>query len=105
MMDRSVFSTRVAAGGGAALDTMAATGAELAVFPAPSRATAVKVCDPSGTIVVTATLSMYILAMPICGFRRLIQLTPVPRKLNVARAPASTLSAIEPPLHPPGDAV
>src|SRR5882724_4480415 len=52
MMDRSVFSTRVAAGGGAALETIAVTMGALAVFPAPSRATAVNVWDPSATVVV-----------------------------------------------------
>src|SRR6185295_7438430 len=43
--------------------------------------------------------------MPISGLRRPIHFTPVPLKLNVARAAASTLNAIEPPLHPPGDPV
>src|SRR2546426_887177 len=40
--------------------------------------------------------------MPCCGPRHPIQLAPVPVKFNVARAPASTLNATVPPLHPPG---
>src|SRR5882757_9808963 len=52
-MERSVFSTRVAAGGGAALETVTVTGAALAVFPTPSLATAVNVWRPSGTVVVS----------------------------------------------------
>ena len=42
----------VAAGGVGVAALVTATGAEVAVFPAPSRATAVNVCDPSNTIAV-----------------------------------------------------
>src|SRR2546428_1943610 len=52
-MDRSVFSTRVAAGGGGVLMTLAVTAGALAGFPAMSRATAVNVCDPSAIVVVS----------------------------------------------------
>ena len=45
-------SKRVAAGGGAELETVTAIGADDFVFPAPSRATAVNVCGPSPTVVV-----------------------------------------------------
>src|SRR2546426_7209079 len=52
MMERSVSSKRVAVGGGVAFDTVTADAADVVVFPAPSRATAVRVCGPSGTVVV-----------------------------------------------------
>src|SRR5262245_34683501 len=51
MIERSVFSIRVV-DGGASLDTVTSTVGEVAVFPDSSRATAVNVCDPSGTLVV-----------------------------------------------------
>src|SRR5918992_2935336 len=54
MIDGSVFSNRAAVvgWGAAALDTVTGTAAEDLVLPAASRATAVKVCDPSGALVV-----------------------------------------------------
>src|SRR5919201_6397818 len=52
MIERSVSSKRVAAGGGAAFDTVTVVAADVAVFPERSRATAVTVCWPSSTAVV-----------------------------------------------------
>src|SRR6266849_72305 len=53
-MEASVSSKRfTAAGGGAALDTVTVTGAEVARLPAASRATAVSACDPFATLVVS----------------------------------------------------
>src|SRR5579872_858663 len=57
MIERSVSSKRVAAGGGAALDTVTVVGAETAVLPEPSRAMAVSVCEPSGTVVVSQLIT------------------------------------------------
>src|SRR5688572_32423926 len=54
-MPRSVFSMRVAvaSAGGAAFATVTFTGADVVVLPAASRATAVSVCGPSITVVVS----------------------------------------------------
>src|SRR5438132_12227256 len=52
MIERSVSSKRRGTNGGAALDTVTVDAIELVVFPAPSRATAVNACVPSGTVVV-----------------------------------------------------
>ena len=56
-MPESVFSTRVnaaaLAGGIPPFETLTATAADVAVLPAISRATAVSVCDPSATVVVS----------------------------------------------------
>src|SRR3954463_10642322 len=57
MIEGSVSSKRVAEGGGAEFDTTTATPAELVVLPAPSRAIAVKVCDPSATVVVSQLIA------------------------------------------------
>src|ERR1051326_5725974 len=51
MIDVSVSSKRVAAGCGVEFDTVTTVSADLVVLPAPSRATAVSVCDPSATVV------------------------------------------------------
>src|SRR5436190_4550891 len=53
MMERLSSSKRVAAGRGAAFDTVTVVAADVARFPAPSRATAVSVWAPSGTAVVS----------------------------------------------------
>src|SRR5438093_13132205 len=53
--DASVSSKRftVGGGGGPPLDTVTVTGAEVVRLPAPSRATAVRVWDPSLVVVVS----------------------------------------------------
>src|SRR5882724_10941315 len=52
-MEGSVSSKRFACGGGAALDTVTVTGADVVRLPAASRATAVIVCGPSLDAVVS----------------------------------------------------
>src|SRR5712671_256441 len=70
MIDRSVSSKRVAVvgAGGAALDTVMATPADVVVLPAPSRALAVSVCDPSATVVVSQLIEYggTVSSVPIC---------------------------------------
>src|SRR2546425_4774360 len=56
-MDKSVFSRRVAVFAATTLAVVIVTGAEAAVLPAVLRATAVRVCDPSGTVVVSHATS------------------------------------------------
>src|SRR5882672_6841923 len=56
-MDASVSSKRlVAGGGGALLDTVTVTGADVVWLPAASRATAVSVCEPSLEAVVSTEI-------------------------------------------------
>ena len=70
MIERSVSSTRVAVegGGGAAFDTVTVTPADVVVLPAASRATAVSVCDPSVTVVVSQLIEYgdIVSAAPTC---------------------------------------
>src|SRR5438046_7539464 len=99
MMDGSVFSTRVAAGGGAALDTVAATAAALAVFPAPSRAIAVTVCDPSDTVAVfQVTAYGTVVSSAATGDPSTKNCTPTTAVLSEASALTITVPLTDAPL-------
>src|ERR1700704_315070 len=99
MIDRSVFSTRVAAGGGAALETVTLTVAALAVFPAPSRATAVNAWDPSRTVVVfQVTVYGTVVSSAASGDPSTKKRTPTTSMLSEASALTVTVPLTDVPL-------
>src|SRR5947209_19444404 len=86
MIDRSVSSTRRAADGGAALDTVTADATDVLVFPDSSRATAVSACDPSATVVVFQLIAYGTAVASATGTPSTMNCTPTTATLSDASA-------------------
>src|SRR3982750_1239570 len=110
MMEGSVSSKRVAEGGGAEFDTVTATAADVAVLPAPSRATAVKVWEPSGMIVVSQLIAYGTATSSASGAPSRKNCTPTTSTLSDASAltvavPLTDAPAVGAPIATPGGVV